>query len=140
MCMIETQRPSARSATPLFAPFREGDALTIPVVGICVGVFVLAARWGSVRFLGLQPSLADRTISASMALLFSIGLTAVVAALQPRREPMPWWGALTASLAPIVATGAVLFTRGATSERLAAAAIIGVASLAASIGVAVRRR
>jgi hypothetical protein len=138
--MVETERTSARSATPLFAPFREGDALTIPVVGICVGVFVLAARWGSMRYLGLEPALADRTISASMALLLSIGLTAVVGALQPRREPMPWWGALTASLGPIVATGAVVLARGATGERLAAAGILGAASLLASIGVAVRRR
>lgn len=138
--MVETQRASARSATPIFAPFREGDALTIPVVGICVGVFVLAARWASIRYLGVEPAFADRTVSSSMAMLLSIGLTGIVGAVQPKREPMPWWGALTGAIGPIAAATAVLFTRGVTGERLVAVGIISAASLLASIGVAIRRR
>jgi hypothetical protein len=138
--MLETQRASARSATPILVPFREGDALTIPVVGICVGVFVLVARWASIRYLGLEPALTDRTVTSSMAMLLSIALTGIVGASQPRREPMPWWGALTGAIAPIAAATAVLFTRGVTGERLVAVGIISAASLLASIGVAIRRR
>jgi hypothetical protein len=142
--MVEIDRaslsPSSRSVAPLFSPFREGDTLTIPVIGVCVGVFVLTARWASTRYFGLDPSFTDRSLSSSAVMLLSIALTAIVAALQPRREPMPWWGALTATLGPLAAIGVTLLTRGPTPERLAAGAIAATASVLASIGIAIRRR